>query len=174
MASPHVAAAAAMIQSVAATPLTTAQMRELLQSTATPLLKPINGIGRSVGAGILNIEAALIKVVEPACFPNCALAATPLINTRVLAVSGAADEERVYRFDALAGKPLTIMTYGGTGNLTLSASFNKEPGSTSAEARSSGPTSTETLRFAAPKTGTYYIKLSGVSAYSGVSLVARQ
>lgn len=175
MASPHVAAAAAMIQSVAATPLTTTQMRELLQSTATPLAKPLNGIGRSVGAGILNIEAALIRVVEPGCFPNCALAAAPpLINARVLAVAGGEGEERVYRFNAVAGKPLTIMTYGGAGNLTLSASFNKEPDSTSADARSSGPTSAETLRFPVPKAGTYYIKLSGVSAYSGVSLVARQ
>jgi len=175
MAAPHVAAAVAMIQSVAKTPLTTAQMLGLLQSTSTPLLRPLNGSGRSVGAGILNIEAALIKVVEPECYPNCALSAAPLlVDKRVLTVAGAMGEERLYRFNAVAGKPLTIMTYGGVGNVSLSASFGKEPGSSGADARSSGPASVETLRFSPARSGTYFIKLKGETAYSGVSLVARQ
>ncbi len=175
MASPHIAAAVAMIQSVAKAPLTTLQMRELLQSTATPLRQPINGSGRSVGVGIVNIEAALIKVVEPECDPNCALAGTPLLTDReVVTVAGGMGEDRVFRFNAVAGKTLTIMTYGGVGNVTLSASFNKEPDSSAADARSTGPTNTETLRFTPAKAGTYYIKLTGVAAYSGVSLVARE
>lgn len=174
MASPHVAAAVAMIQSAVKTPLTTAQMRTLLQQTASPFGRPMVG-GRTMGAGILNIEAALIKAVEPSCFPNCALIAKALSNKVVeQGQTGAAGEEHLYRFDAEAGKVLTIMTYGGAGNVSLFASYNREPMVDDADARSTGPGSSETVRFTVAKAGTYYIKLIGASAYSGVSLVARQ
>lgn len=173
MASPHVAAAAAMIQSVVEAPLTVAQMRELLHHTASPLSVPVVG-GRLMGGGIVNIEAALIRAMNPACHPNCGLVATPLANKVVAVTSGRVGEEQLYRFDAEAGKVITFMTYGGTGNVSLYASFNREPKVDAADARSIAPGSVETVRFVAPKAGAYFIKLHGVSAFSGVSLVARQ
>ncbi|WP_313317116.1 S8 family peptidase [Stenotrophomonas sp.] len=173
MASPHVAAAVAMVQSVAKQPLTFSQLRDLLQQTASPLALPIVG-GRTIGAGILNVEEALSKVINPPCYPNCGLVATTLNNKVSTAVSGAAGQERLYRFEAKAGSVLTIMTYGGKGDISLYASFNREPGVDAAEARSTAPGTTETLRFPVAKSGTYFIKVRGVTAFTNVSVVARQ
>ncbi|MGE8279443.1 MAG: S8 family peptidase [Stenotrophomonas sp.] len=173
MASPHVAAAVAMIQSVAKQPLTFTQMRELLQQTASPLGLPVVG-GRAMGAGILNVEAALSKVVNPPCYPNCGLVSTELSNKVAAMVSGAAGQERLYRFEAKAGSVLTIMSYGGKGDVSLYASFNREPQVDTADARSTAAGTSETLRFTAGKAGTYFVKVRGVTAFTGVSVVARQ
>lgn len=174
MAAPHVAAAVAMIQSAVATPLTIEQMRAVLRETTTPFPIPVVG-GRYVGTGILNIEAALVKALNPPCYPTCGLIAKVLANKEPLTgISGGAGKEKLYRFDAAAGKVLTIMTYGGTGNVSLYVSRDAEPEPNAADARSTGPANTETVRFSAPKAGTYYIKLLGVTDFSGVSLDVRQ
>lgn len=177
MASPHVAAAVAMIQSVVDTPLTWTQMRDLLKSTVKPFPTAIPA-ATPIGTGILNIEAALVKATTPPCDPavdTCGPVATPLVNKlAVTGLSGAAGNEALYSFQAEAGKVLTFMTYGGAGDVSLYASVDKEPTASVADARSTRPGNSETIRFTAPKAGTYYIKLVGVNGYTGVSLVARQ
>jgi len=173
MASPHVAAAAAMVQSVVDTPLTVTQMRDLFKQTASPLGAPVVG-GRTMGAGILNVEAALVKVMNPACNPNCTVVATPLTNKVPLIITGVAGQEQLFRFDAVAGKLLTIMTYGGKGNVSLFASMGRVPTVDSTDARSLAATNTETVRFTPATTGTYFIRVRGETAFSGVSVVARQ
>lgn len=173
MASPHVAAAAAMVQSVVDTPLTVTQMRDLFKQTASPLGVPVVG-GRTIGAGILNVEAALVKVLNPACHPNCTVVATPLTNKVPLIITGVAGQEQLFRFDAVAGKLLTIMTYGGKGNVSLFASMGKVPTVESSDARSLAATNAETVRFTPATTGTYFIRVRGETAFTNVSVVARQ
>lgn len=95
-------------------------------------------------------------------------------KTNVTGVVGAAASEKLYSFEASAGSVLTIMTLGGTGNVSLYVSFDEEPTATAFDFKSSRPGNSETVRITAPQAGTYYIKLVGESAYSGVTLVARQ
>lgn len=177
MASPHVAAAAAMVQSVAKTPLNWMQMRDLLMQTATPFAIAVPA-STPMGAGILNVEAALVKATMPPCDPTqqqCAPDATPLANKVAReGLSGGKGSARIFSFEAQAGQVLSFITFGGTGDVSLYASFAKEPQPNQADAFSVRSGNNETLRFTAPKKGTYYLKVIGVSAYEGVSLTARQ
>ncbi|MDL5365096.1 S8 family peptidase [Xanthomonas sp. NCPPB 2654] len=181
MASPHVAAVAALVQSavIAAgnAPLTPAALETLLKQTARPFPVSIP-TSTPIGTGIVDAKAALDKALEVPCDPEteeCAPPATALTNkVAVSGLTGAAGNEVLYSFDAEAGAVLSFLTYGGSGNVSLYVSFDKEPTSSSYDAKSARPGNNETVRFTAPKAGTYYIKLVGTSGYSGVSLVARQ
>ncbi|MET0549402.1 MAG: S8 family peptidase [Xanthomonas sp.] len=181
MASPHVAAVAALVQSalIAAgkAPLTPAALETLLKQTARPFPVSIPS-STPIGTGIVDAKAALDKALEEPCDPateQCAPTATALTNkVAVAGLAGAAGNEALYSFEAKAGAVLSFLTYGGSGNVSMYVSFGKEPGTGNADAKSTRPGNNETVRFTAPQAGTYYIKLVGESTYSGVSLVARQ
>jgi serine protease len=181
MASPHVAAVAALVQSavIAAgnAPLTPAALETLLKQTARPFPVSIP-TSTPIGTGIVDAKAALDKALEAPCDPqteDCAPPATALTNkVAVSGLSGAAGNEVLYSFQAKAGAVLSFLTYGGSGDVSLYVSFDKAPSATGYDARSTRPGNNETVRFTAPQAGTYYVKLVGVSSYSGVSLVARQ
>ncbi|XQA77623.1 S8 family peptidase [Xanthomonas sacchari] len=181
MASPHVAAVAALVQSalIAAgkAPLTPAALETLLKQTARPFPVSIPS-STPIGTGIVDAKAALAKALEEPCDPateQCAPPATALTNkVAVAGLAGAAGNEALYSFEAKAGAVLSFLTYGGSGNVSLYVSFGKEPGTGNADAKSTRPGNNETVRFTAPQAGTYYIKLVGESTYNGVSLVARQ
>lgn len=182
MASPHVAAAAAMVQGALVEagrdPLDWQQMRDLLASTskafgvAPPASTPI-------GAGILDVKAALDEALEEPCDPaveQCAPDATPIANgVAVGGLSGSAGSETLYSLAVPAGVrgPLSITTTGGSGDVTLLVSFEAEPEAGDADFTSARPGNNETVRVNAPQAGTYYIKLLGVRAYSNVRLQAR-
>jgi len=69
---------------------------------------------------------------------------------------------------------VSFLTYGGSGNVSLYVSAGEEPSATDFDAKSARPGNSETVRFTAPVAGTYYIKLVGESAFSGVSIQAVQ
>jgi serine protease len=181
MASPHVAAVGALVQGALAAAnrdiLTPAQLEALLKQTARPFPVTIPA-ATPIGSGIVNAKAALDKALEVPCDPavdTCGPVATPLTNKVVVSgLAGAAGSEALYSFQAQAGAVLSILTYGGTGNVSLYVRLGEEPSSTVFDAKSARAGNSETVRFTAPAAGTYYIKLVGASAYSGVSLVARQ
>jgi hypothetical protein len=79
---------------------------------------------------------------------------------------------KLYTFDAVAGKALTIATAGGTGNVDLYVSFGAVPTSTSSDVSSVHTGNSENITIKTPQTGRYYILLGGT--YSGVSLQVRQ
>ncbi|MGV1106843.1 S8 family peptidase [Xanthomonas translucens] len=181
MASPHVAAVAALVQSavIAAgnAPLTPAALETLLKQTARPFPVSIP-TSTPIGTGIVDAKAALAKALEVPCDPQteqCTPPATALTNkVAVAGLTGATGNEVLYSFEAEAGAVLSFLTYGGSGNVSLYVSFDKEPSTTNYDAKSVRPGNNETVRFTAPQAGTYYVKLVGTSSYSGVSLVARQ
>jgi serine protease len=178
MSSPHVAAVAALVQSALIAnnrdPLTPAQMETLLKETARPFPVSIPA-GTPIGTGILDAKAALDKALEEPCTEDCGPTATPLTNkVAVGGLSGAGGSEVLYSFEAQAGKVLSLLTYGGSGNVSVYVSQGKEPTATAYDAKSARPGNSETVRFTAPVAGTYYIKLVGESAFSGVSIVANQ
>jgi serine protease len=177
MASPHVAAAVAMVQSVVDVPLSTAQMRTLLQETARPFPGTVPA-NRPIGPGILNVAALLEEATAEPCDPtvdDCGPTGTALSNKVALAgQNGVAGGETLYHFEAEAGKVLTFMTYGGSGDVAMYVSFEEEPSASDHDAKSARAGNSETVRITAPKAGVYYVKLVGTKNYSGVSLVARQ
>lgn len=115
---------------------------------------------------------------EEPCDPEtevCGPEATPLTNkVPVTGLAGAAASEVLYSFEAQAGSVLSFMTYGGKGNVSMYVSFDAEPTTADHDAKSTRAGNSETVRFTAPQAGTYYVKLVGAAAYSGVTLVARQ
>lgn len=177
-AAPHVSGTIALMQGArldAGLPLLTpTEVLGILQSTAhAPAVAPPSN--RLIGAGIVDAAAAVAKAIEPPCTENCGPVATPLVNkVNVTGLAGAAGSEKLYSFEAAAGTVLSVMTLGGTGNVGLYVSFDEEPTTSSADFKSVRPGNSETVRITAPQAGTYYIKLVGDGAYSGVTLVARQ
>lgn len=181
MASPHVAAVAALVQSALIgadkDPLTPAALETLLKETARPFPVTIPA-STPIGTGIVDAKAALDKALEEPCDPaveTCGPVAIPLVNkVNVAGLSGAAGSEKLYSFQAAAGSVLSIMTLAGTGNVSVYVSFDEEPTVASSDFKSTRPGNSETVRINTPQAGTYYIKLVGTGAYSGVTLVARQ
>ncbi|MGN7726411.1 pre-peptidase C-terminal domain-containing protein [Luteimonas sp. 22616] len=101
--------------------------------------------------------------------------ATPLENkVPVTALSGAAGEELLFAIEVPAGaRMLNILSYGGSGDITLLAKRNGVPTEGDADGRSSRPGNSETIRITNPAPGTYYIKVVGVKAFSRLTLQAR-
>src|SRR5690606_25305460 len=179
-AAPHVAGVVALMQGArldAGLPLLTPdEVLQILQSTASPFAVAPSA-SQPIGAGIVNAAAAVAKAIEPPCEVDCEPDATPVLNGVALrGLSGAAGSETLYSLEVPSGAsgPLSIMTSGGSGDLTLLVSHGEEPTDDAADYRSSRPGNNETVRINAPQAGTYYIKLVGVRAYSNVRLVARQ
>lgn len=171
MATPHVAGVAALIQSalVAAgkPPLEPAALENLLKNTTRvfPVSPPSS---TPIGTGIVNPLAALTRALED---PGN-LEATPLVNKVNLTGLSSASSGLLYSFQAEAGKVLSIMTVGGTGNASVYVSFEAAPTEQSYQYVSARPGNSETVRISAPRAGTYYIRLAG--SFSGMTLVARQ
>ncbi|MEF3083758.1 S8 family serine peptidase [Luteimonas sp. SMYT11W] len=177
-ASPHVAGVVALMQSArlaADLPLLTpTEVLDIIKQTATPFaVAPV--ANRPIGPGIVNAGAAVLKAIEPPCEVDCAPPATPIVNaTPVRSLSGAAGAETLYSIDVPSGVtgPLSITTTGGSGDVSLHVSLGEAPAATGTW-NSSRPGNAETIRINAPTAGTYYIKLTGVRAYSNVTLQAR-
>jgi serine protease len=178
MASPHVAAVAALVQGALASagrdPLTPAQLETLLKQTARTFPVTIPA-ATPIGSGIVNAKAALDEALKEPCTENCEPEATELTNKNAVSgVSGAGGSETLYSFKAQAGKAVSFLTYGGSGNVSVYVSAGEEPSATDYDAKSTRPGNSETVRFTAPVAGTYYIKVIGESAFSGVSVLANQ
>ncbi|UKE69414.1 S8 family serine peptidase [Xanthomonas cerealis pv. cerealis] len=174
MASPHVAAAVAMVQSVAKTPFTWSGMRDLLRVSARPFPVSIP-TSTPIGAGILDVDMLLQMATTPPCDPSdssCVPPTKTLSNKVELRNLGSQGGDRLYSFQAEAGKAVSFMTFGGTGNVALYATAGKTPTSSSYDARSVRAGTTQTIRITPSSAGTYYLRLSG--SYSGLTLVARQ
>lgn len=174
MATPHVTAAVALVQSVVKTPLTWEQMRDLLKTSARPFPASIP-VATPIGSGILDAYKLLQNATKPPCDPkkeNCTPETTLIKNRVELHGLSTASTDALYRFEAEAGKPLTLMSYGGTGNVSMYVAQGKIPTSTEFTAKSTRAGNTEIVTINAPVKGTYYVRLSG--AYGQLSFVARQ
>jgi serine protease len=175
MASPHVAAAVAMVQSIATTPFTWSGMRDLLRASARPFPVAISST-TPIGAGILDVDMLLQMATTPPCAPSDSTCVPPTktlsnkVEMRGLSSQGG---DGLYSFQATAGTPVSFMTFGGTGNVAMYVSAGKTPTSSSYDARSTrAGSTTQTVRVTPSSTTTYYVRLSG--SYSGLTLVGRQ
>lgn len=86
-------------------------------------------------------------------------------------ISGAAGDELLYRIEVPAGaRNLRVLTYGGSGDVSLYLRHDDVPSTTEYDTRSIRPGNNETAVVAVPAAGTWYIKIVGVRAFSRVSL----
>ncbi|KAB7769937.1 S8 family peptidase [Xanthomonas maliensis] len=179
MATPHVAAVAALVQSAVAaagkTPLTPSQLQAVLTQTARAFPVPPPAT-TPIGSGIVDATAAMDYVRNNCSGSTCKPVTTVMSNrTAVTAQSAGADEERLYSYTATAGTPLNVLSFGGGGNVALYVKFGAEPTTTSYDQRSVRAGNSQTVRLPSPQAGTYYIKLvGGDGGFSNVSLMARQ
>ncbi|WP_369935021.1 S8 family serine peptidase [Xanthomonas tesorieronis] len=174
MASPHVAAAVAMVQSIAPTPLTWTAMRDLLRASARPFPVAI-ATTTPIGAGILDVDMLLQMATTPPCQPSdssCVPPTKTLTNKVEMRGIGSQGGDALYSFQATAGTAVSFMTFGGTGNVAMYVSAGTVPTSSSYAARSTRAGTTQTVRITPSSAGTYYVRLSG--SYSGLTVVARQ
>lgn len=179
MSAPHVAGVIALMHSARAEadlpPLTPDEVLEILQDTATPF-NVAPSASQPIGPGIVNAAAAVAAAIEPPCEVDCEPDATPIVNqVPVTGLSGSAGSETLYSIEVPEGVtgPLNILTYGGSGNVSVYVSFDEEPTTEEYDARSVRPGNNETIRINSVQAGTYYIKLVGERAYSNVTLQAR-
>ncbi|CTP92729.1 PPC domain-containing protein [Xanthomonas graminis] len=149
-------------------------MRDLLRASARPFPVAIP-TSTPIGAGILDLDMLLQMATTPPCDPadsSCVPPSKALTNKVELRNLGSQGGDALYSFQADAGKPLSFMTFGGSGNVALYAAAGKTPSSSSYDARSVRAGTTQTIRVTPSSAGTYYLRLSG--SYSGLTLVGRQ
>ncbi|MEL1266144.1 S8 family peptidase [Pseudoxanthomonas putridarboris] len=167
MAAPHVAAVVALMQSVAETPLTSAQVLATLKATARPfpVAPPAN---RPIGAGIVDAAAAVQAVLGGGGPPT----ATPLTNhVAVGGNTGAKDAVIKYALVVPAGATnLSFISFGGSGNADLYVKFGSEASASSYDLRSVRPGNNEVINIATPQAGTYYVTLVGKTQFGNVSV----
>ena len=86
--------------------------------------------------------------------------------------SGTAGGSSLYKLDVPAGAlALTLRTLGGTGDVSLFVKVGAEPSETDNDFKSvHAGTNSESVAVSRPVAGTYYIKVVGVTAFSGVTV----
>ena len=88
-------------------------------------------------------------------------------------LGGAANGETVYRIEVPAGAAsLRVLSYGGSGDVTLYVARERIPTAADFDGRSQRPGNNETVAIARPAAGTWFVKLVGVRAFANVSLRA--
>ncbi|KHL52583.1 S8 family serine peptidase [Xanthomonas euvesicatoria pv. euvesicatoria] len=179
MASPHVAGTAALVQSALIAdgkpPLSPAAMESLLKRTARafPVSIPV---ATPAGAGIVDAGAAVARALRRCDRGDvgCQVDAQPLRNGVVQSgVSNLSGDAGVFTFQAQAGAVLSFISFGGSGQAGLYVAFGREPTATDNDGASTRRGTSQTVRFTAPRAGTYILKLEG-SGFDAVSLLARQ
>jgi len=168
MATPHVSGVVALMQSVAPKPLTPAQIKGLITSSARqfPVMPSV-----PIGSGILDAGAA----VERAKTFGQPISARPLSNGVPEAMPPlAAGRSVLYAIDVPAGKThLDFISYGGTGTISVYLNYEAEPFPTANIGASLRPGTNQTLTRTSPAPGRYYFKVTAKTNASGVLLRAK-
>lgn len=178
-ATPHVTGAVALMQSArlaASMPLLKPdEVLAILQQTAhAPHTTP--NPNKTFGAGILDAGAAVAAAVNGGgSTPPPTDNSTVLQNSVALTgQKGDANSEAFYKIDVPANaRALVIRTAGGTGDVSLYVRAGARPTATSFDASSIHAGNAESVTVAKVTAATtYYLRVVGVQAYTGVSVQA--
>lgn len=174
MASPHVAAAVALMQSASVAnghpPMSPDLVMTVLRAKARPF--PIAPPGATpMGTGILDLPAVVAIAVEGVSESDFAF---PLArNVPFASQFVASGESRVYRVAVPAGATqLNIRTYGGAGDVSLYVSRGVVPSTTAYAWRSVRVGTTEAIVLTRPIAGDYFIRVRGEVATTGFAVLA--
>ncbi|WOB48159.1 S8 family serine peptidase [Xanthomonas hydrangeae] len=179
MASPHVAGTAALVQSAliadGKAPLTPAALERLLKRSARafPVQLPL---ATPAGSGIVDAGAAIERALRRCDSGDvgCQLDAQALRNSvPERGLSNVAGDAGLFTFEARAGAVLSFISFGGSGQASLYVALGRVPTATDHDGVSVRSGTSQTVRFTAPRAGTYIVRMDGAS-FDGVSLLARQ
>ncbi|HEY9032226.1 MAG TPA: S8 family serine peptidase [Kangiella sp.] len=174
MASPHVAAVAALVWSHHSS-CSAAEIRNVLQNTA----QDVDAAGRDnkTGFGLVKAKAAVDYITNNGCDGNGGGNEPPpsddaLENNVAKIFSGARNTETRFTFEVPSdATDVNFDMSGGSGDADLYVKFGSEPTTSSYDCRPYKNGNSESCNFTA-QTGTYYVMVYGYSAYADVSLVA--
>jgi len=162
------------MQAAAESPLTPAQVKQIVMATARPFPVAQDQLN---GRGIIDAEQAVLAAGEGPCDASdagCTLAIRLDNRQPYERRAGDKNSETLYRVEVPAGaRNLTILTSGGSGDVNVLMSKAKAPTAESSDFKSVRSGNNEVVRVQAPQAGTYYIRLVGNRAYSGVRLEVR-
>ncbi|WP_185824271.1 S8 family peptidase [Xanthomonas sp. SI] len=167
MAAPHVAGVVALMQSVASTPLTPAQVESTIKSTAASF-----SCSQGCGAGLLDANAAVTAAL------GGGTTTPPTGNTLqdgvpVAGLGASSGSELNYTVTVPSGvSSLTVTISGGSGDADLYVRLGSAPTDSTYGCRPYLNGNNETCTFNAPSAGTYYVRLKAYSTFSGVTLTA--
>ena len=176
MASPHVAGVAALVWSHFPE-CSNAQIRNALADSAEDL--GAAGRDTSYGHGLVQTKAAVDYLTQYGCAgdgddnePPPPVEAIELVNGETQSnIAGAAGEELLYRLDVPAGATnLAFSMSGGTGDADLYVKFGSEPSASDWDCRPYSAGNNESCAIDPVQSGSYFVKLIGYSAFTGVNL----
>jgi serine protease len=163
MATPHVAASAALTQAYRVatghSPYTPAQLEAQIKATAYPM-----GSGCSVSSGNI-VDARTLVDTAGGSFK---LLSDGVTKTNQTASTGG--NERYAMVTTTKAQGLTFSSSGGTGNADLYVKFGSAPTTTSFDCKSTQGGNSEACSIPVAQAGTYYVLLQAASSYSGVSV----
>lgn len=171
MATPHVAGVVALMQSVAPTPLTPAQVESIIKSTAASF-----SCSQGCGAGLLDANAAVTAAKAGSSGGGGGGGGSDTVLTSGVAKTGLAastGNTLLYTIAVPAGRStLTVKISGGSGDADLYVRQGSAPTDSSYTCRPYLSGNAETCTLNAPASGTWYVRVKAYSTFSGVSLVA--
>ncbi|KMM76350.1 peptidase S8 [Xanthomonas sp. NCPPB 1128] len=171
MATPHVAGVVALMQSVAPTALTPAQVESTIKNTAASF-----SCSQGCGAGLLDANAAVTaaqsgssggggggggssnELQDGVAVTNLSANSGSSLNYTVKVPSGASS--------------LVVTTSGGSGDADLYVRFGSAPTDSAYDCRPYKNGNNESCTFNSPQAGTYYVRVKAYSTFSGLSLKA--
>ena len=173
MAAPHVAGVVALMQSVAPSPLSPAQVESIIKSTARALPGACSG---GCGAGIVDANAAVTAAkagTGGGTNPNPG--GTVLQNNVPVTGLGAASGASLsYTVEVPAGRSqLRVAISGGSGDADLYVRQGSAPTDTTYTCRPYLSGNNETCTINNPAAGTWHVRVKGYSTFSGVTLNAQ-
>jgi serine protease len=164
MATPHVAAAAALAQAYRVArglaPYTPAQLETQLKATAYPMTLGCPGIS---GAGIIDART-LLDVADG----QFSLLGDGVAASNLAAATNAALNFAMVSTGKSAG--LSFSSSGGSGNADLYVKFGAAPTTLDYDCRSNAGGNIESCTIPSALPGTYYVMLQAATGYSGVTL----
>jgi len=168
MATPHVVGVVALMQSVAAQPLTPSQVEGLLKATSRAFTVKQT---QPNGAGLLDAAAAVARA-RSFGQPIDGIPTSP--GTAMLLPAMDAGQRDLYVIDVAPGKArLEITTYGGRGELQLLAGYEMDPLPNQNAGASARPGVNQAITVLNPAQGRYYLAVSATQATSGARLLVK-
>jgi serine protease len=169
MATPHVTGVAALAWSNNIS-CTAAQVRAALKATAIDL--ETTGRDDKTGYGLVQTKAASDYLANNCNGTGGGTGSNELANgVAKTSLAGAKNEELSFTMTVPAGATdLNFAMLGGSGDADLYVKFGSAPTTSSYDCRPWKSGNTESCPITTAQAGTYYVKVIGYSAFSGVSL----
>ena len=172
MAAPHVAGVVALMQSVAPSPLSPAQVESILKSTARALPGACSG---GCGAGIVDADAAVTAAINGGGGTTPEPGGTVLQNNVPVTGLGASSGASLsYTVQVPAGSSqLRVAISGGSGDADLYIRQGSAPTDTTYTCRPYLSGNNETCTVNSPAAGTWHVRVKAYSTFSGLTLNAQ-